>query len=196
MGEWSSYGLSDFLMFSPQVYARLVERYNQELWPAQVVAVALGVALLGPARRASGLRAGLLILALAWAWCGWAFHWQRYAQVFLGAPLVAFACWLQAMLLAGAASLRPAAVVVATWQKRAGLLLLAIAALFYWVPAAWATPPWARAEVFGFMPDPTALATVGWLLAAPLGGWLRAVLGIVPLLSLVLGVLTRMALAQ
>lgn len=196
MGEWSSYGLSDFLMFSPQTYARLVQRYNQDWWPAQVVAVALGVALLGPARRAGGVRAGFFILAIAWAWCGWAFHWQRYSQVFLGAPAVAWACWAQAGLLAAASALRPAPAELALPLRRAGLLMLAIAVLFYWLPSAFGDPPWARAEVFGFMPDPTALATLGWLLAAPLRGWMRAVLSIVPILSLVLGILTRVALAQ
>lgn len=196
MGEWSSYGLADFLMFSPQTYARLVQRYNQDFWPAQVVAVTLGIALLGPARRANGVRAGFLLLAFAWAWCGWAFHWQRYAQVFLGAPAVAWACWVQAALLVGAACVRPAAAAVAPLQERAGLLLLAIAVLFYWVPSAWGTPPWAGAEVFGFMPDPTALATLGCLLAAPMPWWLRGGLAVVPLLSLALGILTRVALAQ
>jgi hypothetical protein len=197
MGEWASYGLSDFLMFAPSTYWRLVERYNQAAWPGQVVAVAFGVALLGPARRGTGARAGLLILAAAWAWCGWAFHWQRYAEIFLGATMAAWACWVQALLLLAAAFLRPDATARgAPALERAGWLLVAIGVLFYWIPAAWTAPPWVRAEVFGFMPDPTALATLGWLLAAPaLRPWLRAGLAVIPTLSLLLGALTRVAMA-
>ncbi|MDX1126883.1 hypothetical protein GOL24_21650 [Sinorhizobium medicae] len=37
MAEWATYTLADFLMFSPRVYFRLVERYNQGLWPFQLV---------------------------------------------------------------------------------------------------------------------------------------------------------------
>ena len=34
MSEWWTYRLSDFLMFSPAVYARMVERYHRELHQA------------------------------------------------------------------------------------------------------------------------------------------------------------------
>ena len=197
MGEWASYGLSDFLMFSPQTYWRLVERYNSAFWPAQMVAVALGVALLSQAWRITGTRAGLFILAAAWAWCGWAFHWQRYAEVFLGAPVAAFACWAQGLLLAACACARfDDAIRTPPVLQRAGLVLLAVAVLFYWLPPTGGERPWARAEVFGFMPDPTALATLGWLLATPaLPRWRRAGLAAIPALSLLLGVLTRVAIA-
>lgn len=33
MSEWWTYRLSDFLMFSPATYWRMVERYNREVWP-------------------------------------------------------------------------------------------------------------------------------------------------------------------
>ena len=46
MSEWWTYRLSDFLMFSPRTYWRLIENYNQAIWPAQVVALAAGLVLL------------------------------------------------------------------------------------------------------------------------------------------------------
>ena len=46
MSEWWTYSLSDFLMFSPRTYYRLFELYNAAIWPAQLVAIALGVAIL------------------------------------------------------------------------------------------------------------------------------------------------------
>ncbi|RYY67111.1 MAG: hypothetical protein EOO24_53515 [Comamonadaceae bacterium] len=109
--EWWTYTLSDFLMFSPQVYGRLVARYNAALWPAQVAAVAAGLALLASCVSAAAARRSwwpCLLLAAAWASCGWGFHWTRYAEIFLAAPWLAAASWLQALLLAGCALLRPA----------------------------------------------------------------------------------------
>ena len=44
-----------------------------------------------------------LVLALLWAWVGWAFLWQRYAQINWAAQHMAVAWWLQAVLLAAAA---------------------------------------------------------------------------------------------
>lgn len=46
MFEWWTYTLSDFLMFSPQVYYRLFELYNRALWPTQLLTVGAGVAIL------------------------------------------------------------------------------------------------------------------------------------------------------
>ena len=43
MAEWLTYSLTDFLLFSPQIYFRLFELYNRAVWPAQIPAVGLGV---------------------------------------------------------------------------------------------------------------------------------------------------------
>ena len=54
MTEWWTYGLSDFLMFSPEAYWRLVGRYNSAWWPAPlagVAALAAAIALVAQARR-------------------------------------------------------------------------------------------------------------------------------------------------
>ena len=41
MTEWWTYRPSDFLMFAPETYWRLVERYNLDVWPLQLLALAL-----------------------------------------------------------------------------------------------------------------------------------------------------------
>ena len=46
MSEWWTYSLSDFLLFSPRTYYRLFELYNLAIWPAQILALALGLAIL------------------------------------------------------------------------------------------------------------------------------------------------------
>lgn len=198
--EWWTYTLSDFVMFSPQVYARLVARYNEAAWPAQLAGIAGGLALLTLAARRDSPQRPLwpaLLLAAAWACSGWAFHWSRYAEIFLAAPWLAAASGLQAVLLAGCAALRPRQGFAPTPTRVAGLALIAAATLLHPLADVVAGAGWARAEVVGLMPDPTALATLGWLLATrALPGAARAVLAVLPLLALLLGVLTRVALAQ
>jgi hypothetical protein len=191
MTQWWTYGLSDFLMFSPQAYWRLVARYNEGWWPAQLLA-ALGPAalwlLLRDARAAAG-RAALLLLAFAWAWLGWAFHWQRYSEIFLAASWVAAACGIEAVLLAATAALP---VRKGSRERDAAASLLLAAALLYPLLAPLTGHPWNEAEAFAFMPEPSALATLGALLAlhgTPV--WCRTALAVIPLLSLLLGAATR-----
>src|SRR6185369_9229836 len=105
MSEWWTYQLSDFLMFSPEIYWRLVARYNRDLWPLQLPALAAGwIALwLAIAPRPGSQRITALILAAAWLWTGWAFHWQRFAAINWAAEYLAIAFGVQAVLLLVAA---------------------------------------------------------------------------------------------
>ena len=45
MSEWWTYTLSDFLLFSPRTYYRLLELYNLATWPAQFAGGAIGLAI-------------------------------------------------------------------------------------------------------------------------------------------------------
>jgi hypothetical protein len=195
MSEWWTYGLSDFLMFSADSYWRLVARHNAAWWPAQLAAAALPLALAAWLRAgsAAAARAQLLVLALAWGWLGWSFHWLRYSEIFLAAPWTAAACAAQALLLA----------LVALAPMRAGLapvpaaawVLLALA-FCYPLLAPLTGHPIGEAEVFAFMAEPTALATCGVLAGLrQLARRLRALLAVLPVLSLLLGGATRWLLA-
>lgn len=197
MTEWWSYGLSDFLMFSPQAYWRLVARYNGAWWPGQLLALAAAAALplLLRAATVARLRIALVLLAAAWAWVGVAFYWHRYAEIFLAAPWLAAAAGVQALLLLAAACL-PTSARGAAAPGALALLLLA-PGLLYPLLAPVTGHPWAEAEVFGFMPVPTALATVGTLAALrPWPAWARCALVPIPLLVLLLGAATRWLIAQ
>jgi len=172
MGEWWTYRLSDFLMFSPRTYGRLLEGYNAAYWPAQVVVLALMLAALWKARRATGV-----LFALAWAHVGYAFFWSRYAEIFTAAQYLAVACGVQAlaMLAAGGTTARGA------WWAAAVCVIY---------PAASVSAlgrPWTQVEFVGFMPDPTALATIGFALALERPVWVRAALCVVPGVMLVFG---------
>ena len=83
MSEWWTYTLSDFLLFSPRTYYRLFELYNADIWPAQIVTLALGGAalVLLRYRRAGQGRIVAAILAGCWLWVAWAFHWRHYATI-------------------------------------------------------------------------------------------------------------------
>jgi hypothetical protein len=198
MSEWWSYGLSDFLMFSPQVYWRMVARHNMAAWPAQLLALAAAGALPVLLRTggAARWRLALGLLALAWAWTGWSFHWRHYADIFLGAPWLAAAFALEALLLLLALACRPAPGATTRGRGLLAWTLLGLA-LLYPLLAPLAGRPWAEAEVFGLMPEPTALATLGVLAGlATWPAWSRWVVAVLPVLSLLLGAATRWLLAQ
>ncbi|MFL9825180.1 DUF6064 family protein [Rhodoplanes sp. SY1] len=182
MSEWWTYGVSDFLMFSPRVYDRLLAATNAALWPAHVGTILLGLAAAGlavsPLR--AGARAALLVLGPLWIVVAWVFLWQRYATINWGmlyaAP--AFACQGLAMVVAGVLPVvegrrppEPAAIAAA---------VLAAAIVLGWPLLGLAAGrPLGTGETFGLFPDPTALVTLAIL--ASLRGGLRVVLMIVPL---------------
>jgi hypothetical protein len=176
MSEWWTYSLSDFLLFSPRTYYRLFELYNDEVFPTQAAAVAIGVALL-VLLRGRGLLSGRLagaILAAVWLWVAIAFHAKRYATINWAALYFAGAFLVEAAFLG-------ATIFTRFWGSRRGavgfcLIALAIA---YPLVAPLFGRPWSQAEFFGLAPDPTAIATLGAVLLAY--GWLRWALAIIPL---------------
>jgi Family of unknown function (DUF6064) len=196
MSEWWSYRLSDFLMFSPRTYWRLVENYNRDLWPAQLMAMGAGLVLLylSAAQRPRARRAAAALLGLAWLWVGWAFHWQRYATINWAAAYLALAFAVQAMLLAIWALVPLAGHAQPANTIRNFGWVLEVAALLYPLMAWVSGRPWTQAEVFGLMPEPTALATLGFLLGS--GHLLARWLSIVPALSLLIGAATLWLLSR
>ena len=171
MSEWWTYTLSDFLMFSPRTYYRLLLRHNAEVWPAQLVAAGAGVALVALLRGNSRaqVRATSLVLGLLWAWVGWAFLWRRYATINPAAAYGAVAFAVQAILLirlaTGTAGSRYQ--VTRSVGGAFGLSLLAVGLALYPALAPLSGRSWRGAELFGIAPDPTAIATLGLVLLLP-----------------------------
>jgi hypothetical protein len=167
MLDWS-YRLSDFLLFSPRVYWRMFELHNTALWPLPLAMLAVGVAALALAilrPRQSG-RPIAILLAVLWAWVGWSFVWERYATINWTAAYAAplFAIEALSLLIAGGA-LNRLSFEARGARSLAGVLLIALA-LTYPLLAPLFGRPWQGAEFFGIAPDPTALATLGFLLMA------------------------------
>jgi hypothetical protein len=168
MSEWWTYRPSDFLMFSARTYHRLFELYNVDVWPAQVLTVGLGMVLWLALWQgcAWAPRAAIALLGAAWLWVAWAFHWQRFASINWAATWYAAAFGLQGTLLCAVAAIgncdREAAP-----RGRARSLGLALLLMALIAPPALGVlfgRPWSQAEVFGLAPDPTVLATLGFLL--------------------------------
>ena len=82
MSEWWTYRLSSFLLFSPRTYHRLFEIYNRAVFPAQVLALGLGLwILLSRWRGAEGPRRAMAILAARQLWVGGCSLARRVASV-------------------------------------------------------------------------------------------------------------------
>ena len=169
MSEWWTYTLSDFLLFSPQTYGRLLERYNASVWPAPLVAFLAGTAILALLRRPTTgrSRAVAALLATGWVWVAVAFLLERYATINWAAVYFAGAFALEAVLLLGLGVLAGTPLFEAgpdaAGRAGAGLYLAALVGLPL---ASAAAHGLSRAEVFGVLPDPTAVGTLGLLVAA------------------------------
>jgi hypothetical protein len=170
MSEWWTYRLSSFVLFSPRTYVRLIEHYNADVWPLQLVAMAAAIAIVLEARsqRSSASRAIALVLAATWLFVAWAFHIRRYASINWAAHYFAIAFAAQAVLLAWIGTVRGRLrfTAGASLQQRAGYVIV-IAALAGMPVAEWlAGRGWRELEWFGIAPDPTVVGTLGVLLLA------------------------------
>ena len=170
MPEWWTYSLTDFLLFSPRTYYRLIERHNLAIWPAQLVTLALGVAIAAllrrPARGRSRAIAGMV--ALLWAWVGGIFVAGRYATINWTASYFA-GLFAAEVLLLGWLGVAKAGLRFGWRRDAAGLLgavLFTGSVALYPLLAPVLGRGWTQSEVFGIAPDPTVLGTLGLLLMA------------------------------
>jgi hypothetical protein len=178
MSEWWTYEPADLLLFSARVYYRLIEAHNAALWPAQLVALALGLVLVFVAVRAPppAARIAGVLLGLAWLWVAWSFLWERYATINWAMTYIAPVFALQGAALIAVGLTGDRLVPAATGAlRRAAVALLAAAVVLYPLIAPALGRPWGEAEVFAVMPDPTAAATLAYLALARRGGWLMIV---------------------
>jgi hypothetical protein len=199
MSEWWTYSLTDFLMFSPRTYHRLVELYNRDVWPAHAMALALGACLWPLARRGDAWagRVIAVVLAAAWLWVAWAFHWQRYATINWAANYFAIGFAIEGLLLIGLGLMAGRLRFDATHNIGAhiGTGLLVFGLLIH--PLTSQMLPgrtWAHAEVFGLMPDPSAVVTLGVLLHSRTRA--ARILMFIPLLWCLIAAATWWAMTQ
>ncbi|MEX0599193.1 MAG: DUF6064 family protein, partial [Rhodothermales bacterium] len=162
LDELGSYTASDFLLFSRETYFRTFQLYNQTYWPLHLLTAAAGgfvLYALWYRHEAAAARLAWGLLAVLWAWVGWAFHLERYATINLSAPYFAglFAFGALTILLAGVAAGAPGegereaghSGTTAGPAPRAGAALLAYAILIHPLSGLLAGRAWTELSVFG-----------------------------------------------
>jgi hypothetical protein len=170
MSEWWTYRLEDFLLFSPHTYYRLFELYNEAVFPAQLAALALGAVILALRLRGGALdrRLAAALLAGLWLVVAFAFHWTRYATINWAAAWFAGGFALEAALLLWSGAIRGGLIVRpgGDLAARAGIALFLFALFVQPLLGPLFGRKWTEIELFGLAPDPTAVATLGFLLAS------------------------------
>ena len=179
MSEWWTYTLSDFLLFSPRTYYRLIELHHRDLWPLQPALVCAGLVLVALAAR-GGPRAGRAASALAaaaWLWVAWSWLATRYATINWAAESFAVAFAGEGLLLfaLGTATQRLAFAGTPGVRRTLGVAIAAFALLLLPVAGVALGRPPLAAEAFAVTPAPTALATLGLLLLAERARWTLAI---------------------
>lgn len=194
MPDWWSYGVADAQIFSARAYGRLVERCMREAWPAQALAVALGLAVLLLLWRRPALGARALAAAVAVACAAVAAWWlpHCYAELHWLSAWMAGGFALQALALAAAASWPGALPRAGSPAAAAGAMALFAFALVVlpWLAVPAGGGAW-QAELVGLMPAPTIAASLAVVpLCAP--RWSCLLLPL-PLAGTVLEAVTRAA---
>jgi hypothetical protein len=167
MAEWSSYSLSDLLLFSLQAYIGLFELLNTALWPAHLLILAVGLAIGVLVLKCAPVNRRIIwsVLGLLWIWTGWSFFFMEYAAINWAAAYVAPAFWLQGLLfgLFAVAPRSPDIRYTGTAAGRTAIALYLFALVGY--PAA--TLALGRSldsvEFLGISPDPGVAATLAIL---------------------------------
>jgi hypothetical protein len=169
--------------FTADIYLSLFETYNSMIWPAQVVAYALGICAVFLMLRplAAGGRIVFAVLFAFWLWNGIAYHLMHFFQINFAALGFAVLFTIQSALFAAIAiggrrnfRFQPD---IAGWS---GLLFCLFALVAYPLLSWLAGHGWPRAAAFGVAPAPTAIFTLGTLLM--LEGRAPLYLAVIPLL--------------
>lgn len=183
MSEWWTYRLSDFLMYTPRSFERLLEAYNIWLFPAQAVALAAAAGLVWVAWRGHERewQAALMLLGLTWFWIAWAFFHARLATIDIAAPYYAYGFALQGVLLLWTGwKFRQGRYLIASRSRRFNTIVILVAVFGLPLVAPFLGGSWKAIALFGLTPDATALATLSIVSVLP--GARRWFVAIVPLL--------------
>lgn len=166
MSEWWTYRLSDFLLFSPDTYFRLIELCHRAVWPLQLLTALAGIVILVLAARGRTVLHGriiALLLAAVWLWVAWDFLLHRYATINWASRWFAASFALEALLLVafGVVGTRLTRGAITPNSQRIGLAIFVFALFLHPFVGVLVGRQWMQVELFGITPDCTALATLG-----------------------------------
>lgn len=151
--------------FTTEQFLEVILRYNQAVWPMQIVLYILAAVLVWHAARQAGRdRWVVLILGMLWAWMGVAYHWLFFTEINPAAWAFGGFFVLQGVLFvtAGRGIAFRFEADASGWT---GLVFLLYALVLYPVLGALAGHPYPDGPTFG-LPCPTTIATFGALLWA------------------------------
>jgi hypothetical protein len=153
------------LPFSRDEFFAVFARYNDAIWPMQLVLAAIGVACVVAAFVRPWERAIAWALAALWTWMAVAYHFAFFTRINPAAWLFG-ALFLAAACLFAVHAVRSPLQFGATGARRlAGLALVAYALIGYPLLGWLAGQVYPRAPTFG-LPCPTTIFTLGLLLLA------------------------------
>jgi hypothetical protein len=155
------------LPFTRGQFFALFVVYNEAVWPAQIVALVLGLAMLAAVVRPSPQRSRFVTagLALMWLWTGVAYHWAFFTAINRAAWAFGALFVLQAALLAVAAARGR---LDFGWRAGVsgplGAALVAYAIVVYPLVGLLAGHAYPGMPMFGIAPCPVVIFTFGLLL--------------------------------
>lgn len=184
MGEWSTYRVTDFILFSRDILESVYETYNEAIWPVQLAFTLLSLVVLLLMWQGRGSRAVSLIVAAAWTFTGAVFHWRYFQSINWAAVYFLWLFLFESALLLYFGVIKGA--LKFSWPRRfVGRLGLGLFLVSVVIPM--------QGLAFGWGPDHTALGTLGLLLCAS-GSRIRVLMLLPPILWLVISGLIQYGL--
>jgi hypothetical protein len=184
--------------FTVQQFFDVFSSYNAAIWPAQIAAYVLGLAVVASLglKRLHAPRFVLSALALMWLWNGIGYHLLFFAEINPAATVFAGIFIVQAILLAGCALARHSLTfqIGRDFRSMAGLAFILYAMLIYPAFGSWAGHGFMSGPMFGVAPCPTTIFTIGLLLLAR--GRLVSLLAIIPSLWSLVGLAAALQLGM
>ena len=174
LGALDTYALRDFVPVTPEVWARLFERLNEQVWPWQVLFLAFMLFALWQLYHGRSRSCGLA-LAACWCWSGIQFQFLLHAPLNWAATPMGWAFMLEAVLvlLAGLGSGWRFSGGLRAWL---GMLLIVAGTVLLPLAGPLTGRSWAAFEVAGTAPMPTAVVTLGMLLMARPLSWVTVLI--------------------
>ncbi len=158
------YPLAEILMFSAETYYRMIELYNRSIWPVHFLALLLGsgtILICFYKTQYQGRIVAATIMA-GWLWVSYGFFWTHYATINWYAIAYAAVYMVQvlALIWAGLFQNRIRTAVTNDISSVIGVFLLVYAIALHPILTGSLNGLW-HTEVFGLMPVPTVIATLG-----------------------------------
>ena len=152
------------LPFTLEQFKLVFHRYNLAIWPAQMLALLIGVLVLLPILRGKQkLWPSQLGLALMWLTVGFAYHYTYFRQINSLAAGFAGACIVQGLLLLVARNAAKPQETLSTWKRVAGWAMVIYSMVVYPLIGLALGHAFPDNPTFGVTPCPTTMFTLGVL---------------------------------